>query len=151
MKKVYALDGFVVAVGWAARGAILAPNQPDAMLIGEVADDVAVEPGWAVTSIGPALKFEAPGATAPTIGPNEFYFLWTVAEQIALEELRQSDTGVKIFMRRLDDPRTTEVVLADPTVQDAVRHTVGVLVKAGIIAAGAAEARITAILSGGRQ
>ncbi|AXA92977.1 hypothetical protein [Massilia sp. YMA4] len=139
-----------MAEGWAAEGAVLVPNQPEAILIGEVADDVSVEPGWAVASTDTGLTFAVLAATAPTIGSNEFYFLWTVAEQIALEELRQSDTGVKIFMRRLDAPRTTEVVLAASTVRDAVRHAVGVLVKAGVIAAGAAEARIAAIRSGGR-
>jgi hypothetical protein len=85
---------------------------------------------------------------APTIGPNEFYFQWTMAEQVAIEEIRQVDPVVKLFMRRLDDPRTTEVVLGDPAVQGAVRHTVNQLVDKGVIAEPEAEDRIAAILAG---
>jgi hypothetical protein len=84
----------------------------------------------------------------PTVGPNEFYFLWTMQEQIAIDSLRETDPGIKLFMRRLDDPRTLEVVLADPTVQAAVSHTVDQLVGAGVIAEADAEARKAAIIAG---
>ncbi|NVM78916.1 hypothetical protein FHW83_004747 [Duganella sp. SG902] len=87
----------------------------------------------------------------PTVGPNEFYFRWTMQEQIAIEALRSTDDVVKLFMRRLDDPRTTEVVLADPAVQGAVQHTVMALVAANVIPADQADQRIAAIIGGGAQ
>jgi hypothetical protein len=90
----------------------------------------------------------AAAPVAPTVGPNEFYFLWTMDEQIAIDKLRETDAGIKLFMRRLDDPRTMEVVLGDPTVQAAVYHTVTQLVAAEVIDAANAEARVAAILAG---
>lgn len=119
----------------------------------EVADDIRqgavwTASGWQnVAAPTPAAPAEP---TPPTVGPNEFYFLWTVAEQIAIEEIRKADVGVMLFMRRLDDVRTTEVVLADPTVQEAVRHTITALVAAGTIKAEDAEARAATIIAGGR-
>lgn len=87
-------------------------------------------------------------APPPPIGPNEFYFLWTMQEQVAIEEIRKTDQVVMLFMRRLDDPRTMEVDLSDPAVQGAVRHTVAQLVAKGVIAGTEAEDRIAAILAG---
>ncbi|MDN4056345.1 hypothetical protein QPK32_25080 [Massilia sp. YIM B02763] len=84
----------------------------------------------------------------PTVGPNEFYFLWTMDEQIAIDKLRETDDGIKLFMRRLDDPRTTEVVLADPTVQAAIWHTVDKLVETGIVNQQDASGRVAAIIAG---
>ena len=84
----------------------------------------------------------------PTVGPNEFYFLWTIPEQVAIDSLRTTDKVVELFMRRLDDPRSTEVVLASLAVQAAVQHTVAALVTQGVIKAEDQEARIAAILSG---
>lgn len=112
-----------------------------------------VEPQWRIIdgewSAPPRLADHDPvKPTPPTIGPNQFYFLWTMAEQIAIDDLRETDQGIKLFMRRLDDPRTMEVVLADPTVQEAVHHTVTQLVAAGVIDAADAEARVAAILAG---
>lgn len=94
---------------------------------------------------------EAEKPTPPTVGPNEFYFLWTIPEQVAIDTLRETDVGVKLFMRRLDDPRTTEVVLADPTVQQAIKHTVDQLVAAGVVPEDQAEARTAAIIAGVRE
>jgi hypothetical protein len=91
-----------------------------------------------------------PAPAPPTVGPNEFYFLWSMQEQIAIEDLRQADPVVKLFMRRLDDPRTTEVVLADPAVQAAIKHTVEQLAAAGVVPEDQVDARTAAIVTGAR-
>lgn len=149
MKKVYVLNNVVVATGWVAAGAqaVITPSD-DSVTVMEVALSSPVEVGWRLVEGDSGLEFKAPDAIPPTVGPNEFHFLWTMAEQVAIEDLRQEDPVVKLFMRRLDDPRTTEVVLADPAVQAAVRHTVTQLVSKGVIAEGDAEARVAAILAG---
>lgn len=85
-------------------------------------------------------------APQPTVGPNEFYFLWTIQEQVAIDSLRTTDKVVELFMRRLDDPRTTAVVLTSPAVQAAVAHTVDMLAAQGVIQD--KDARIAAILAG---
>ena len=121
----------------------------------DVPDDIVpgahlVQGTWtnppAIPGTGDQVEPEAP--TPPTVGPNEFYFLWTMQEQIAIEDLRQADPVVKLFMRRLDDPRTTEVVLADPAVQAAIRHTVEQLVAVGVVEEADIEARVAAIIAG---
>jgi hypothetical protein len=152
MKKVYVVGGKVVATGWAAGGAqvTIAPADGNALVLDmDMASPVDV--GWTMTEGEDGRKFSAPIPPPPTIGPNEFHFLWTMQEQIAIEELRTSDPVVKLFMRRLDDVRTTEVVLADPSVQAAVRHTVAGLMKMGVIEADKADERAEAIISGGRK
>lgn len=150
VKKVFAENGVVVAVAVEVGDGVRISAGGGAVPVDTVRDDVAVEPGWRVTEGANGLEFIAPTPTPPTLGPNQFYFLWTVQEQIALETIRESDTGVKVFMRRLDDPRTTEVVLSDPTVQEAVRHTVAALVKAGVVKEEDADTRAATIIAGGR-
>ncbi|MET0264704.1 MAG: hypothetical protein ABW202_03745 [Duganella sp.] len=134
MKKVFVFDGVVVATGvvLSASASVTASNPDARELI--VADDHPVAVGWLYKEgeDGEVL-FSAPVPPPPTIGPNEFHFLWTVGEQIAIEELRATDTGIKVFMRRLEDPRTTEVVLAAPAIQDAIAYTVNALAAAGVI------------------
>jgi len=116
-----------------------------------VAVPAQVRAGWQIIDGTWSAPLEAvvPKVTSfPTIGPNEFYFLWSMAEQVAIDKLRETDAGIKLFMRRLDDPRTLEIVLGDPTVQAAVHHTVTQLVAAEVIDAADAEARVAAILAG---
>lgn len=94
---------------------------------------------------------EAPVPELPrreVVGPNEFYFLWTIQEQVAIDGLRETDVVIKLFLRRLDDPKTTEVVLASAAVRGAVTHTVQALVANGTIKETDAEARIVQILAG---
>lgn len=150
MKKIFSAEGVVVAVGWGIAGVTVAPAHAGAQQVAEVADDSPVAVGWLVEDGAGEPVFTAPPPAPPTVGPNEFYFLWTMAEQVAIEAIREADPGVKLFMRRLDDPRTTEVVLADPMVQEAIQHTVEQLVEAGVIAAEDADARAAAIIAGGR-
>lgn len=149
MKKVYVSGDKVVAVGW------IAPNAPatitpsgSGIAVFDMAASSPIDVGWMMVEGKGGLEFQAPLPPPPTIGPNEFHFLWTMLEQLAIEEIRQTDPVVNLFMRRLDDPRTTEVVLADPAVQGAIRHTVSALVKAGTIAEAQAETRAAAIIAG---
>lgn len=149
-KKVYVHQGVVVAIiHVAAPNAIITPGDGVAgAQCYEVPVDQVVEIGWQYVEESHLPAFIAP-AVPPTVGPNQFYFLWTMTEQIAIEEIRQVDPVVKLFMRRLDDPRTTEVVLADPAVQAAVRHTVDQLVQAKVIKPEDADNRAAAIIAGG--
>lgn len=151
-KQIYVSNDVVVAIGWVATGAQATISLAGEGVVALEADMAsAVDVGWTLRTGENGPEFVAPAAKPPTIGPNEFHFLWTMAEQVAIEDLRGTDPVVKLFMRRLDDPRTTEVVLADPAVQGAVRHTVEQLVAAGKIAAEDAETRVATIIAGGRQ
>lgn len=149
MKKIYVSKNVVVAIGWIAAGvqATIAPMGEDVTAV-DVEVSSPVEVGWLLVESENGREFKAPPPLPPTIGPNEFHFLWTMAEQVAIEELRESDTGIKLFLRRLDDPRTTEVALADPTVQGAVRHTVEQLAAMGVVDKGNIESRVAVILAG---
>lgn len=149
MKKVYVSGNKVVAVGW------IAPNAPatitpsgSGIAVFDMDTASPIDVGWTMVEGKGGLEFKAPTPTPPTIGPNEFHFLWTIPEQIAIDQLRSTDKGVELFMRRLEDPRTTEVVLADPAVQLAVRHTVSQLVALGVIEEADAEERATVIIAG---
>lgn len=152
MKKVYVRGDKVVAVGWITPNAPATITPSDSGVVVFDMDAASlVDVGWAMSEGKGGLEFKAPAPSPPTIGPNEFHFLWTMAEQVAIEELRSADPVVKLFMRRLDDPRTTEVVLADPAVQAAVRHTVAQLVAKGEIEEADAEARAAAIIAGPKK
>ena len=153
MKNLYVKAGRVVAVTYAANASVII--EPDPELVAgtdkyQVPAGHPAQVGWLldVDQDGDQVPFVAPPPVPPTIGPNEFHFLWTIHEQVAIEQLRQDDLAVKLFMRRLDDPRTKEVVLADPAVQQAVRHTVEQLAAMGVIEAAAVASRGDAIVAG---
>lgn len=149
MKKVFIVGDVVVAWGMVYPGqqVVMAASHPQAQSL-DVDDETAVDVGWKRVTVVDRVAFIAPPPSPPTVGPNEFYFLWTLPEQEGIEELRETVTGIKLFMRRLDDPRTTEVVLADTAVQEAITLTVGKLVERGTIDAADAPDRIAAIISG---
>lgn len=154
MMKVYVRDGHVVSTSWAANNQVTvtpAAELIEGALLFTVPTEHPVEPGWSCTMDGLAPVFNAPTPLPPTVGPNQFYFLWTMEEQLAIEELRESDPVVRLFLKRLDDPRTTEVVLADLAVQGAIMHTIDALATKGLIAVADKAKRFAAIINGGRE
>lgn len=58
----------------------------------------------------------------PKVTPPQFYMLFTMEEQLELEEQRQKDAVIALFFKRLDDPRLTEVDLSIPSVQAAIKY-----------------------------
>jgi hypothetical protein len=55
---------------------------------------------------------------------------------------------VDLFMKRLEDPRTLQVILAGPPVQAGILHTLQALATHGTITADKVQARLGEILSG---
>ena len=60
----------------------------------------------------------------PTVSRPRFKMLWTSAERAAIKELRQTDATVDAFMELLDDPQTTDIMLALPSVQRDIQYVI---------------------------
>lgn len=148
MKKAFLHDGVVVAIGTALMDGVAVSVPHDGATEMSLPDDSLVDVGWRYTEDDGQVQFIKPANIPQAVGPNEFHFLWTIQEQVAIEDLRGKDKGVELFMRRLDDPRTTEVILAAPAIQAAIAYTVHALAAAGVIAADQVENRIGAISQG---
>ncbi|MYM70540.1 hypothetical protein GTP45_27560 [Pseudoduganella sp. FT55W] len=148
MKIVFVTDGRVVGTALPTSPLVVVecPSQDVVKIL--VATETQVEEGWTHDVVDGVDVFSKPTPKPPTVGPNEFHFLWTIQEQMVIEELRADDVGVNLFMRRLDDPRTTEVVLSASAVQAAIAHTIDALVAAGVIAPENRDKRLAAIISG---
>lgn len=148
MKRVFVKDGVVVAHGIACAPGVDITCSIDGAQAYEVSDSTRAEWGWLCSDEEGVPVFTPPPPTPPTLGPNEFHFLWTVEEQVTIDELRATDKGIDLFMQRLEDPRTVTVVLGSPPVQAAIYHTVDALVVAGTIAPTDKDIRLAAILAG---
>lgn len=66
-----------------------------------------------------------PAPRAPTVTPPQFFMLWTVAEEVQLEALAETDAVVRTFLKRLNDPRLTEVDLSLQSVREGVKYCLG--------------------------
>lgn len=61
--------------------------------------------------------------TPPTVSRVRFKMLWTPQERVETKKLRATDALIGDFWDLLDDPQTTDVVLALPSVRQAVEYT----------------------------
>lgn len=150
-KKIYVQQGIVVLVTHVASDfATITPGEAaSGAQCYEVPVDQLVDIGWQYVDESHLPAFIAPAPVPPTIGPNQFYFLWSGAELDAIDEIRVTDKQVNRFMQRLEDPRTTEVVLSDPAIQGGIRLTVAQLVAKGVIKQADADDRVATIIAGG--
>ncbi|PSJ16737.1 hypothetical protein [Nitrosomonas supralitoralis] len=67
-----------------------------------------------------------------TVGVIKFKLLFTSPERVKAKELRASDALIDDFWSILDDPRTTEVDLNLPSIQNAIEYTLTAINAAGI-------------------
>lgn len=95
----------------------------------------------------PALEVPAP-VVYPTVSPVEFEMLWTIPELIAIDQLRSTDPVLDRFMKRLENPKLTQVNLALESVQLGVEYTLGWLAANQTVAPEDIAVRMEAILSG---
>lgn len=82
----------------------------------------------------------------PTVDVISFKLLHTSLERITARELRATDPVIDDFWAILDDPRTENVVMALPSIQQAIEYTLTAINAAGVPID--VEARKAAILSG---
>ena len=103
-----------------------------------------VESGWSKAGENwtpPAVVTPvAPRRTVVT--PPQFFLLFTIAEQVTLEELRPTNKALDLFFRRLEDVRLTEVDLSLGSVQDGVTYAMS------LCHTGDASDRVAEILTG---
>ncbi|PTQ86828.1 hypothetical protein [Nitrosomonas ureae] len=93
------------------------------------------------------MQYEPIITTAPlTVDVITFKLLFTSQERIKAKELRHTDVLIDDFWSILDDPRSENVVMALPSIQDAIDYTLTAINAAGLTIDVAA--RKVAILSG---
>lgn len=109
-----------------------------------------VEAGWVLSNdvweAGEPPVAVDPEIIYPKVGAIKFKLLFTSPERIKAKELRASDAIIDDFWSILDDPRTTEVDLNLPSIQNAIEYTLTAINAAGV--ATDVAARKAAILSG---
>ena len=96
-----------------------------------------VEDGWTVADgvwsapvIPEPVVPPAPVVVPPKVGPIEFQMLFTMAEQIAIED--STDRVVRRCMKLVEDPRMAYVDLSLQSVGDALDYMTGI----GLLTAG---------------
>lgn len=96
-----------------------------------------VEDGWLLNDgvwAAPAIVIPADPTPAPVIppkvGPIEFQMLFTLPEQIAIED--STDRVARRFMKLIDDPRLSVVDLSLKSISDALDYMTAI----GLLAAG---------------
>ncbi len=112
-----------VKAGWTFDGTEYAPPV--------VADPVAIEPE-------PIKR---------SISAFDFKDLFTFKEQVKIEELIETDVGLRVFYSRINDVRLETIYLDDQRTIDGVNYTVKALAEAGVVSD--VEQRISEILGGG--
>lgn len=85
---------------------------------------------------------EPPAPRPPRVTPPQFFLLFTMAEQVALEGLRSSTPWLNLFFKRLEDPRLTEVDLSLESVQGGVAQALA------LVHTGDTSARVAEVLTG---
>ena len=68
----------------------------------------------------------------PTVGVIAFIRLFTQAERNKARELRATNPNIDDFWRQLEDPRTLEVVMALPSIQQDIEDTLVAVKAAGV-------------------
>lgn len=94
------------------------------------------------------VQFEPEMQKPPVISPVEFEMLWNVQELIGIAGIRKDNPVVEMFMKRLENPKLTEVNLALQSVQDGIGYTLGCLASATVIAPDDIAERFAEILTG---
>lgn len=84
--------------------------------------------------------------TPLTVDVITFKLLFTSAERVKAVELKETDDKIRDFWGILDDPRTQNVVMALPSIQDAIEYTLTQINANGVTID--VEDRKVAILSG---
>jgi hypothetical protein len=84
--------------------------------------------------------------TPLTVDVIIFKLLFTSAERVKAEELRETDATIKDFWSILDDPRTANVVMALPSIQNVIEYTLTAINASGVTLD--VQARKAAILAG---
>jgi hypothetical protein len=94
------------------------------------------------------VQFEIVAPIPPIVSPVEFEMLWSVQELIGIADLRKTNEVVDMFMKRLENPKLTEVNLALQSVQDGIEYTLGCLAAALVIGPDDIPVRFGSILTG---
>ncbi len=81
------------------------------------------------------------------ISAFDFKDLFTFTEQVKIEELIETNTGLRVFYSRINDVRLETINLDDQRTIDGVTYTVNALAEAGVVTE--VEQRISEILGGG--
>lgn len=123
MTKFARLDanGYVIE---SCDAAALATHEP--ILRGEFVPcpDVVNQGSRLVGNVWQApVPVEPPIQMYPLIPPPQFYWLFTIEEQLSIETFKQTDDMIKLFFKRLDDPRLQAVDLNLASVQEAIKYT----------------------------
>ena len=87
----------------------------------------------------------------PKVSAIEFKLLWTPAERVALNKLRETDEMLADFWALVEDPRLTQVDLNLASTKQAVTYAVEKLVEVGEISEDSKESRKDEVLSGKLQ
>lgn len=98
--------------------------------------------------VGSTYEPLTPPPMPPTVGPIIFQLLWTVDERVAIDELVETNKGVKNFKRMIDDPRTDAVVMALPSIQASIQKTLEAMAEKGTISQADVDTRKAEILAG---
>ncbi|MES2729912.1 MAG: hypothetical protein V4621_07460 [Pseudomonadota bacterium] len=69
----------------------------------------------------------APAAKPPSVTPPQFFMLFTLAEQVVLEEKRDGIKELKLIFKRLEDPRLTAVDMSLDSVQDMIKFSLSLM------------------------
>lgn len=64
-----------------------------------------------------------PLSTPLTVDVTTFKLLFTPEERVKAVELKETDDTIRDFWGILDDPRTHNIVMALPSIQDAIEYT----------------------------
>lgn len=117
----------------------------------EIPDDVRA--GWTFDGTDyapPVVADPEPIEPEPikTVSVSAFDFkdLFTFAEQVKIEELIETDVGLRVFYSRINDVRLETIYLDDQRTIDGVTYTVNALAEAGVVTE--VEQRISEILGG---
>lgn len=146
MKQLILLNGAVVGMAVCPEASVIAPLNGAVMVVPQ---EHQAQIGWVLNEAADDVIPPPVPPIVVKVGPNTFKLLFKKSELSACYRMANAEPAGELaaFLRMVDDPRTDEIVLSLPQIQERIRDVLTALASAGVVEQNKIEERFDQILT----